>query len=60
MANKKDKPTEINIEPVDVAIGSTVIAAGITFLALVFMRGSDSEVVKGVKKESFGWIKKLL
>lgn len=59
--SKDNKKSEIEKEVAaeDVAIGGGFIAIGIVFLALIFIKGSNSTIVTDIKKEARDWTKTL-
>lgn len=62
MSNGKKVEPKVNpkVAPLDVAIGGGLIAVGVAFLALVFMRGSDDDLIVNIKGEAKAWGKRMI
>ncbi len=61
MSNLKPKvKISDDIKPVDLAIGGGLVIGGALFLALVFIKGSDSSIIKDIKEEGTKWGRKIV
>lgn len=60
---KKEKKDEIKMDKeinvIDIAIGGSVAAVGLAFLALVFVKGSNDPLISGIRKNSTDMVKKM-
>lgn len=56
----KIKKVNPKVAPLDVAIGGGMVAVGALFLALVFTRGSEDDLIINIKNEAKTWGRRIL